>query len=180
MPETITQLLVKTRKNLDLPEDPARDRSWSFKVIGLTIHLPNFTWRKDAIDKHDLHHLVLGEPFTMRGECQVATWEFAAGAFPDKRAQLFCLPLVAIGAITSPQRTWRSFKAGATQRSLFEQHLIGSETLGEITRLTRNARTPASNKASLKLDFVKLLASSAGLYLLPAALCLLFFIKRVS
>lgn len=177
MPLTISELLPTTRRNLGLPEDPAHDSSWSFEVIGLSIHLPNFTWRKDAIDKHDLHHLILGEPFSFKGECQVATWEFAAGAYPDKRAQLFCLPLVLIGAITTPKCTWHSFKIGSAQKSLFAQTLNGSETLDEVSQLTKNARTRSSDKTSMKLKFAKLLASSAGLYLLPAALYLFFFIK---
>jgi len=63
------------------------------------------------------------------------------------------------------------------QRSLFEQQLVGSETLDEVSLLTKNKRTPTDDKSSLKLDFVKLLASSVGLYLLPIALCLLLFIK---
>jgi len=166
-----------TRRNLGLPEDPAGNPSWSFEILGLSLRLPNFAWRKDAIDKHDLHHLVLGEPFTLGGECQVATWEFAAGAFPDKRAQLFCLPLVAVGAITSPNQTWRSFKSGSAQRSLFDRQLNGSETLDDVSQHIKTARKPSRNKVSLKIGFVKLLASSVGLYLLPVSICLLFIIK---
>ena len=79
--------LAGVRRSRGLPAHPASLPEWSFRVAGLRITLPNFSWRRGAIDKHDLHHLVLDEPFNLKGECQVATWEFAAGAYPDVRAR---------------------------------------------------------------------------------------------
>jgi len=58
------------------------------------VPVPNFSWRRAAIQRHDLHHMLTGYPFTMRGEFQVATWEFAAGRYPHWGATLLLLPLV--------------------------------------------------------------------------------------
>lgn len=55
----------------------------------------------------------------MAGEIQLATWEFAAGRFPSIYANLFCLPLVAAGALTMPGKLWSAFKFGRRSKSLF-------------------------------------------------------------
>ena len=80
-----------------------RAATWYLGIGRLGIQLPNFEWRKRAIDKHDAHHLLLGYPCTPTGEMQMAAWEFAAGRFPHPGATLFCLPLVAMGAVLVPR-----------------------------------------------------------------------------
>lgn len=92
---------------------------WYFKVLGFKIYCYNFNWRKRALFTHDLHHVVTGYPCTMKGEMQVATWEFAAGRFPNIFSNLFCLPLVAAGTLLIPKKTFRAFQCGRQSRSLF-------------------------------------------------------------
>ena len=162
--------LMDIRKARGLPVNPAELPKWSFELFGLMLTLPNFSWRRDAIDKHDLHHLILDEPFTMAGECQVATWEFAAGAFPDKRAQLFCLPLVTVGAMTAPGRTWRSFEQGCRETSLYRINLSEMVNLSEITKITKIPHAKRTDQAFLR--FVKLLFISVLVYALPIAFIL--------
>ena len=103
------------------PESPAK--WWYFKVLGLKIYCYNFDWRKRALFTHDLHHVVTGYPCTMKGEMQVATWEFAAGRFPNIFSNLFCLPLVAAGTLLIPGKTFKAFQRGQQSRSLFAHHL---------------------------------------------------------
>jgi hypothetical protein len=50
-------------------------------------------WRRDAITRHDLHHILTGYSCTMTREMQMAAWEFAAGRYRHWAATLFCLPL---------------------------------------------------------------------------------------
>ena len=99
------------------PESPSK--WWYFKVLGLKIYCFNFDWRKRALFTHDLHHVVTGYPCTMKGEMQVATWEFAAGRFPNIFSNLFCLPLVASGTLLIPRKTFKAFQSGLQSRSLF-------------------------------------------------------------
>ena len=99
------------------PESQAK--WWYFKVLGLKIYCYNFDWRKRALFTHDLHHVVTGYPCTMKGEMQVATWEFAAGRFPNIFSNLFCLPLVAAGTLLIPGKTFKAFQRGQQSRSLF-------------------------------------------------------------
>ena len=101
--------------------DPAATSAatWTCRLGPVTVRLPNFGWRRQAILRHDLHHVLTGYPCTMRGEFQMATWEFAAGRFPHPAATVFCLPLVAAGIVWSPSAIWRAFIAGRRGRSLY-------------------------------------------------------------
>lgn len=160
--------LADVRAARGLPAHPASLDNWSFRLAGVTIKLPNASWRRGAIDKHDLHHLILDEPFNMRGECQVATWEFAAGAYPDARAQLFCLPLVALGAATAPRQTWQSYAKGSRSRSLYRTEFDTALSVEALRELTIDK--PLCKPSKVRSGFARLLAASASLYLMPLAL----------
>lgn len=93
--------------------------SWSCPVGPVTLRLPNFRWRRRAIAAHDLHHAMTGYPMTMRGEYQLAAWEFGAGRYPHWGATLLCAPLILIGLCWSPAAIWRAWRAGRRTRSLY-------------------------------------------------------------
>jgi ubiquinone biosynthesis protein Coq4 len=86
----------------------------------LTLRLPNFKWRRDAILAHDLHHLLVGYPCNLWGEMRMAAWEFGAGRMPHLGARLFCVPLVTIGLVRSPRSVLAAFLAGRRSQSLHE------------------------------------------------------------
>lgn len=114
---TLGEALAAFRHANGIPRDEAR--SWTCKLGPLTLRLPNFRWRRRAILRHDLHHVLTGYPCSLRGEFQVAAWEFAAGRFPHVAATLFCLPLVAAGVLWSPRALWQAFLAGRRTRGLY-------------------------------------------------------------
>jgi hypothetical protein len=97
---TAAQALVRVRAEWGL--DPTYDTTptWPFTIGPVTVP-------RAAIQRHDLHHILTGYPFTMRGEFQVATWEFAAGRYPHWGATLLLLPLVVMGLFWSPTAIWR-------------------------------------------------------------------------
>lgn len=97
--------------------DPAA--SWTCPVGPITLRLPNFGWRRRALAAHDLHHRMTGYPMTMRGEFQLAAWEFAAGRYPHWGASLMCMPLILAGLAWSPAAIWRAWRAGCRTRSLY-------------------------------------------------------------
>ena len=98
--------------------ESAGDR-WPCPVGPVTLVFPNFAWRQRAIAAHDLHHLMTGYPMTMRGEFQLAAWEFAAGRYPHWGATLFCAPLILLGFIWSPARMMAALRAGRHSKSLY-------------------------------------------------------------
>jgi ubiquinone biosynthesis protein Coq4 len=83
------------------------------------MRFPDFAWRRLALQAHDLHHAMTGYPMTLRGEFQIAAWEFAAGRYPHWGATLFCAPLVLLGLIWSPAAMVRAWRRGRQSRSLY-------------------------------------------------------------
>jgi hypothetical protein len=171
----IGDVLADLRKARGLPLHPALATRWSFKLGPFRPTLPNFPWRRQAIDRHDLHHALIGAPCTLQGECEVAAWEFAAGPYPDLRPQLFCLPLVALGFLRSPRRIWRAFEAGRRQRTLYDRPLDDSDRLGEL-RAYINDCGRRRHFARDACAFALLLAASSVLVLAPAAVAALMLI----
>jgi hypothetical protein len=92
---------------------------WPCRIGPLTLRFPNFGWRRRALRAHDLHHLMTRYPMTMRGEYQLAAWEYGAGRYPHWGATLFCAPLILIGLIWSPRAIWRAWRVGRSSRSLY-------------------------------------------------------------
>jgi hypothetical protein len=172
--QTVHEALTRLRRESGQPLDPSEAITWSFKAGPFVFALPNFSWRARAIDRHDLHHVLIDQPFTLKGECQVATWEFAAGAYPDIRPKLFCLPLVAAGFAVSPQQTWRTFKAGRRQQSLYGHSIDDRMRLGELRKYINDCSGMRRSSATDWLLFVGLITASLGLALLPLALAVAF------
>jgi len=148
--------------------------TWPFQIGPLVVPVPNFSWRRAAIQRHDLHHILNGFPFNMRGEFQVATWEFAAGRYPHLGASLLLLPLVVLGLLWSPRAIWRAFLKGRNGTSLYHPGLLQLD-LAAIRTLERTAMPPAPATARDVMAFAGLVMQSIGvmaatilLLLLPA------------
>ncbi|HKP23275.1 MAG TPA: hypothetical protein VJV39_05385 [Dongiaceae bacterium] len=118
MSQSVAEALAAFRQRNGIPHDEVERATWVCRLGPLSIRLPNFSWRRRAILAHDLHHLVTAYPCTLRGECQMAAWEFGAGQMPHWGARLFCLPLVLLGVVWSPRSTWRAFLSGRQSTSL--------------------------------------------------------------
>ena len=66
-----------------LPKDGGLSaRNWVLVTVGgIQLRLKNFQWRQRAIPYHDLHHVLTGYACSVKGEFEMAAWEFAAGRF---------------------------------------------------------------------------------------------------
>jgi hypothetical protein len=144
----------------------------------LVLRFPNFRWRRAAIQHHHLHHVLTGYACNVTGELEMAAWEFAAGRFPHWGATLFCLPLVAAGAVLAPRRSFAAFVRGRRSCSLYGRAL--NETLlrtplEELRR--RNLPTERSrDTARDRLSWLGLVAQSLALCLAPALLLVLLLL----
>ena len=115
---TVDEALAEFRRANGLSADEPSKPSWTCRLGPVVIRLPNFKWRRQAILAHDLHHVLIGYPCNMRGEFQMAAWEFGAGPMPHWGAAAFCLPLIALGLFWSPRRMLAAFRAGQQSRTL--------------------------------------------------------------
>jgi ubiquinone biosynthesis protein Coq4 len=138
--ETLREALARFRRANGLSPDEATQPSWTCRLGPLTLRLPNVAWRRRAIEAHDLHHVLTGTPCTLRGECRMAAWEFAAGGMPHRGAAAFCLPLVLLGTLIAPRATWRAYAAGRRMRNLHGVE-IGDDLLDLPVTVVRAALT---------------------------------------
>jgi hypothetical protein len=102
-----------------LCHDEREARWWIIRADLAIFPLPNFAWRRRAIDAHDVHHLLTGYPCTVEGELLIAAWEFGAGRYPHWGATLFCAPLVLAGMLYMPRRILAAWRHGRHSRSLY-------------------------------------------------------------
>jgi hypothetical protein len=126
MGPTVAETLAEFRRANGLTDDEAARSWWTCRVGPVRIRLPNFGWRRRAILAHDVHHVLTGIPCGMRGEFQMAAWEFGAGPMPHWGAVLFCVPLVVLGLFWSPRRIVQAYRVGRSSRSLHGSKAIDS------------------------------------------------------
>jgi hypothetical protein len=157
---SVAEALALFRATNDVPANSATAAHWFFGLGPLRIHLPNFQWRRRAVERHDLHHILTGYPCSIRGEFQMAAWEFAAGRYPHAGATAICLPLIAGGAIFTPRSLWRAFADGRRARSLYAIELSDRLRHGPLDALVLQvglAGTPVPTRAD-RMAFARLVA----------------------
>ena len=167
---TAAQALAMTRAEWGL--DPTYDEAptWPFTIGPVTIPMPNFSWRRAAIQRHDIHHIMTGYPFNMRGEFQVATWEFAAGRYPHWGATLLLLPLVMMGLFWSPAAIWRAFMKGRREMSLYRPELRDAAGRLSLDALVERSRVHGrGNQLADAAAFAWLALQSASIIVAPIA-----------
>ena len=157
---TLGDALAAFRARNGLPSDETAARSWHCGIGPLTLHFPNFGWRKRAILAHDLHHVLTGYPCNLRGEFQVAAWEFGAGPMPHWGARLFCLPLVVSGLVWSPRRIWRAYCDGLNATSLHGNRIDGALLSSPVSVVGRRVKTRGSRHRWRRARFLGLLVEA--------------------
>jgi hypothetical protein len=167
---TLREALVEFRRANNLTVEERSSRSWTCRIWFVTLPLPNFRWRRDAILAHDLHHLLVGYPCTLWGEMRMAAWEFGAGRMPHWGARLFCVPLVSLGLLRSPRQILAAFLAGQRSRSLHEAESM--ERLLELDLCAARAELAARNSGEGWRNggrFALLILESSLILMLPVA-----------
>ena len=143
---SVNDALIQHRSVQGIETDSHIAASWSCKLGPFVLRLPNFKWRKAAINRHDLHHILTGIPCTLEGECQMANWEFASGRLPSYQAILFCLPLVWLGVLLCPRKTYHAYCSGCDRVNLYDQHFNSTDTLEEVWQKTWKKQTKSTSK----------------------------------
>src|SRR5262249_32160426 len=94
-------------------------RTFSLRILGVPLRLPNTRERRRVLPLHDLHHVALGYGTDFAGEGEIAAWELRAGC---NTATLYFLNVSAVllGMVASPRRVVRAFRHARGARSLYE------------------------------------------------------------
>ena len=103
---------------------------------------------RDALNKHDVHHVLTGYPTTPEGEFELAAWELASGGchtnllFWADRFQFLLL-----GSIMCPSATLRALRRGWGSRNLYRMDI--SELLElDVLELTQLLHLPPLRDAT--------------------------------
>jgi hypothetical protein len=139
---TVSEALHAFRTRAGLAPHQATQQAWTCGFGPVALSLPNFPWRRKAIERHDAHHVLTGYPCTLAGEISLSAWEFGAGRFDDTRATLFCLPLIAAGTLTAPRQTFAAFARGRIGRSLYSAELSDALLNRELAELQMQLAPP--------------------------------------
>lgn len=131
-------LLVEARDHF-LASNGFRIRDYSaptytIKLWGLSVRLPNTKAHQWATPLHDLHHVLTGYGTDWIGEAEVAAWELRAGC--KTVVVVYCLDIagVMIGLFMSPARVLRAFVRAKGQRTLYSEPelSLSDTTVGEL------------------------------------------------
>lgn len=162
-------------------DEGREEAEWTLTKLGSAeLRLTNFQWRKRALPLHDLHHVLTGYPCTMAGELQIAAWEFSAGRFPDFIATLFCLPLIGIGAITIPIRSFTAFVRGRQSKTLYAM-LLTQDFLALSVQELRGRLLPQVQPIAKIGDLVRylvLVSLSLALIAVPILILSVLFLNH--
>ena len=126
----VETLLYDEIRNHDLCPGATTIDEWSNKTwletrIGNRV-VPIFPlWPiRDALSKHDIHHVLTGYETDIKGESELAAWELGSGGchfnliFWIDRVSFFL-----IGLLTFPAATVRAMRRGFRCRNLFSKQL---------------------------------------------------------
>jgi len=79
--KTLKELLPDFYKEYHLGDEGGLHQS-SVRVEvtkNIILYIPNFTARRKAVIKHDIHYIVTGYPSTFKGESEIGAWEIGSG-----------------------------------------------------------------------------------------------------
>jgi len=92
-----------------------------FWVGPLPVIIPNTALRKQALRKHDLHHIVTGYRTDVVGEAEIGAWEVATGCGTNGVAWGLNLTAMALGLLVHPKRVFGAFVRGRRCRNLYPE-----------------------------------------------------------
>ena len=79
---------------------------------------------RDALSKHDIHHILTGYSTSIKGEAELAAWELASGGCHlNLIFWIDRISFLMIGLLTYPSATLRAIHRGFASKNLFARNL---------------------------------------------------------
>ncbi|HKB44793.1 MAG TPA: hypothetical protein VKC90_10390 [Chitinophagaceae bacterium] len=121
------------------------------------LYFPNFTARKKAVLKHDIHHLVTDYPSTFKGETEISAWEIASGCKKYRAAWVLDMSGMMIGIVFNFRGVLKAFARGRRTKNLYYDVISTEEALdmklSELKKLLWLDKYP-KNTRPVFVDFI--------------------------
>ena len=123
----------------------------------IVFYIPNFSARKKAVLKHDIHHLVTGYPSTYTGETEIGAWEIASGCRGYWVAWVLNMSGMMTGLVFNLWKVIQAFARGRRTKNLY-CHLISDNEaldmkLSELQKLLLLDKYPRNTRPGL-VDYI--------------------------
>ncbi len=82
-------------------------------------YFPNFGARREAVIKHDMHHLITGYSTTLKGESEISMWEIASGCKTYKAAFFINTSGAMLGFLINYWGILKAFARGRKTKNLY-------------------------------------------------------------
>ena len=121
------------------------------------LYFPNFTARKKAVLKHDIHHLVTGYPSTFKGETEISAWEIASGCKKYWAAWILDMSGMMMGIVFNFWGVMKAFARGRRTKNLYYDVIPTKEALdmklSELKKLLWLDKYPKDTRPAL-VDYI--------------------------
>ncbi len=157
--QTPRELLPAFYKQYRLDEDGGKSKP--HVKIELTkkifLYIPNFTARKKAVLKHDIHHIVTGYPSTITGETEISAWEIASGCKKYWAAWVLDMSGMMMGIVFNFWGVIKAFARGRKTKNLYYNIISTEEVLdmklSELQKFLWLDKYPKNTKPGF-VDFI--------------------------
>lgn len=188
--KTIKESLPEFYKKYNLGVDGGQSIS-SVKVEvtkEFVLYIPNFSARKKAVLKHDIHHIVTGYPSTFKGESEIGAWEIGSGCKHYWAAWVLDASGFMTGIVFNLWGVLKAFARGRRTRNLYYDDISTEEALhmkvSELEKYLYLDKYPKNTKPTFVdlilfaiLAFFGLIYSILTILLLPFILIYTVYIK---
>ena len=96
---------------------------------GFSLYFPNFKARKQAVLRHDIHHLVTEYTAEIKGETEISAWELSTGCSQNWAAFTINTYSFMSGILFNPARIWKAWLKGRTTDNLYYKKYTDEELL---------------------------------------------------
>jgi hypothetical protein len=157
--KTPAELLPEFYKEYNLGMDGGKNSS-SVRIEmtkKFVLYFPNFSARKKAVLKHDIHHLVTDYPSTFTGETEISAWEIASGCKKYWAAWVLDMSGMMTGIIFNFWGVLKAFARGRRTRNLYYDVISTEEALNmklsELRKILWLDKYPKNTKPDF-VDFI--------------------------
>jgi hypothetical protein len=121
------------------------------------LYIPNFSVRKKAVLKHDIHHIITEYPSDLRGESEIGAWEIASGCKKYWIAWALNLYGMEMGFWFNLRGMYRAFVRGRRSDNLYSNVIADEKAVEMSPRQLRHFLSIPAHDQKIKSNLADLL-----------------------